>query len=140
MTAAPAASVATLARRLDHLFQTVHPASRGALSVHEVAAAVVERGGPSIDPGYIDQLRRGEAGYPPDKVLELLAAVFGVPAGYFADDAMAEHIDAELAVLTAMRDGRARVRVCPRVGSGEFSASELRAIAECIHQAIAMTE
>ena len=111
--------MATLAHRLDHLFQTVHPASCGALSVHEVAAAVVERGGPSIDPGYIDQLRRGEADYPPDKVLELLAAVFGVPAGYFTDDTMAEHIDAELAVLTAMRDGRARVRVCPRAGAGE---------------------
>ena len=88
--------------------------------VHEVAAAVVERGGPSIDPGYIDHSRRGEADYPPEKVLELLAAVFGVPAGYFTDDTMAEHIDAELAVLTAMRDGRARVRVCPRAGAGEF--------------------
>jgi transcriptional regulator with XRE-family HTH domain len=94
-----------LADKLNHLFGTVHPAGRGPYSNEEVAAAIRDRGGPTISGTYIWLLRRGERDNPTLKHLEALAAFFGVPAAYFFDDDdAAARIHRDLELLSAMRE------------------------------------
>ena len=101
-------SARTLAEKLDRLFEVVHPPDRGEHTHEEVAAALRERGGPTISATYIWQLRRGHRDNPTKRHLEALADFFGVPPAYFFDDAAAERVDAELQLLAAMRDASVR--------------------------------
>jgi transcriptional regulator with XRE-family HTH domain len=94
----------TLADKLNHLFATVHPASRGPYSNDEVAAALGERGGPTISGTYLWLLRKGQRDNPTLKHLEALASFFGVPPAYFLDDEATAKVDAELDLLNVMRD------------------------------------
>jgi transcriptional regulator with XRE-family HTH domain len=122
----------SLAEKLEHLFKTVHPASRGEYSFEEVAASIRERGGPTISASYIWQLRRGLRDNPTVKHLEALADFFGVSAAYFLDDEAAERIEAELTMLAALRDSSVR-RVAMR--SQGLSRRSLAAISEIVEQA-----
>ncbi|MCP2259758.1 hypothetical protein LX15_003464 [Streptoalloteichus tenebrarius] len=94
----------TLAEKLNHLFETVHPAGRGPYSNEEVAAAIRDQGGATISATYIWLLRKGQRDNPTMKHLEALAAFFGVPPAYFFDDATAADVAAEIALLNALRD------------------------------------
>ncbi len=98
----------TLAQKLDHLFATVRPGGRGEYTHEEVATAIARAGGPTISATYIWQLRRGLRDNPTKKHLEVLAQFFGVPVTYFFDDQAAEQVDAELEVLSALRDASVR--------------------------------
>jgi transcriptional regulator with XRE-family HTH domain len=118
----------TLAQKLDHLFRTVHP-GRGEYSFDEVAKAIQARGGPTISATYLWQLRKGLRDNPTKKHLEALADFFGVSPAYFFDDAAAERIDAELALLAALRDASVRQVALRAVG---LSPQTLDAIAEMI--------
>jgi len=100
-------AVKTLAEKLDYLFTTVHPGDRGEYSNQEVADALHERGGPTISATYVWQLRRGDRDNPTKRHLEALAEFFGVPVSYFFDETT-ERIDAELALLAAIRDAGVR--------------------------------
>jgi len=97
-------SAPTLADKLDRLFEAVHPAGRGPYSNEEVAALIREQGGPTISATYIWLLRKGQRNNPTLKHLEALANFFGVPAAYFFDDETAAKVDAELALLNALKD------------------------------------
>lgn len=77
----------TLAARIDHLIATVHPAGRGPYSYQEVADGIRAQGGPTISAQYLNQLHRGRRDNPTKQHLEALARYFGVPVGYFFDDA-----------------------------------------------------
>ena len=66
---------------------------------------------------------------PTKRHLEALAGFFGVPPAYFFDSAEAERIDAELALLTALRD--APVRQIAMRANG-LSAKSLEAIADMV--------
>jgi len=94
----------TLADKIDHLFRTIHPRDRGEFGYDEVAAAIQDRGGLSVSANYLWLLRTGRRTNPTIKYVEALAKFFGVPPAYFFDDAEAAHIDAELELLTALRD------------------------------------
>ncbi|MEU6715803.1 helix-turn-helix domain-containing protein [Nonomuraea sp. NPDC046802] len=94
----------TLAAKLNHLFRTVHPRAGGEYSFEEVAETIRSRGGPTISATYVWQLRKGIRDNPTKRHLEALAAFFGVPPAYFFDDEITERIDAELALLSALRD------------------------------------
>ncbi|NJC70644.1 helix-turn-helix transcriptional regulator [Planosporangium thailandense] len=128
---AESAKQRTLADKINHLFQTVHPASRGPYSNEEVATAIRDRGGPSISATYIWLLRRGERDNPTLKHLEALAAYFGVPAAYFFDDEATERIDAELSMLSAMRDAGVRALAMRMAG---LSSRSLQPIADVIER------
>lgn len=98
----PAGSVAT---RLEHLFQTVHPKDRGPYSNPEVAEAINHKAGRQIlSPTYLWQLRTGKRDDPTYSRLRALAEFFGVPAMYFYEDATAERTDDQLELLSALRD------------------------------------
>lgn len=120
----------TLAEKLDHLFHTVRPA-RGEYSHEEVAAAIRERGGPTISATYIWQLRKGLRDNPTMRHLEALAGFFGVSPVYFFDEEAAERIDAELELLASIRD--ASVRQVALRASG-LSTQSLEAIKEMIER------
>ncbi|SHG89347.1 helix-turn-helix domain-containing protein [Streptoalloteichus hindustanus] len=94
----------TLAEKLNHLFESVHPAGRGPYSNEEVAAAIRDQGGATISATYIWLLRKGQRDNPTMKHLEALAAFFGVPPAYFFDDATAADVAAEIGLLNALRD------------------------------------
>jgi transcriptional regulator with XRE-family HTH domain len=97
----------SLAERLDHLFETVHPAGRGPYTNREVANAINANGGPKISATYVWQLRRGERTNPTIDHLRALASFFGVPTSYFIEDDT-HRIDAELELLVALRDAGVR--------------------------------
>ncbi|HEX6342478.1 helix-turn-helix domain-containing protein [Umezawaea sp.] len=126
-----AEAVEPLAARVDHLFQTIKPRGGREYSFEEVAEAIRTRGGPTISATYIWQLRRGLRNNPTMKHVEALAGFFGVPPAYFFDDDTTHRIDAELALLTAVRDSS--VRQIALRASG-LSAKSLVAITEMVER------
>ena len=122
----------TLAEKLDQLFRTMHPRGRDEYSYREVAAGIRAQGGPRrMSATYLWQLRTGRKDNPSRRHLAALATFFGVPVSYFFDDALAAQIDAELALLRALRDASIR-RIALR--AAEVSPEGLRAIADMIEQ------
>lgn len=101
----------SLAQKLEHLFQTVHPPGRGPYSNNEVAAAVGDVSGT-----YIWQLRKGLRTNPTKRHIEALAEFFKVDPAYFFDDAEADKIDERLALLATLRDAGARKVAARLVG------------------------
>lgn len=97
----------TLAQKIDHLFSAVHPPGRQ-YTHEEIATAIRESGGPTISGPYLWQLRKGIRDNPTKRHLEALSAFFGVPVAYFFDDVMTERIDAQLELISALRDGEVR--------------------------------
>jgi transcriptional regulator with XRE-family HTH domain len=89
----------SLAHKLEHLFQTVHPRGRGPYSNNEVAAAIGDVSGT-----YIWQLRKGLRTNPTKRHIEALAQFFKVDPAYFFDDVEADRIDERLALLATLRD------------------------------------
>jgi transcriptional regulator with XRE-family HTH domain len=96
----------TLAEKLDYLFRTVHGAAR--YTNEEVAAAIARDQGVSISASYLWYLRTGQRDNPTLKHLTALAKFFGVPTAYFFDDEITGQVEAELALLAAMKDARVR--------------------------------
>jgi transcriptional regulator with XRE-family HTH domain len=114
----------TLAKKIDHLFRTIHPVDQGEYSYAEVASAINERGGPTISAAYVWQLRKGLRDNPTKKHLEALANFFGVSPIYFFDDDAASRIDSELELLVALRDSSVRRIALRATGlSPEFLSS-----------------
>ena len=120
----------TLAEKIDRLFAVVRPA-KGEFTYDEVAKAIAGRGGPTISSVYIWQLRKGQRDNPTKRHLEALAGFFGVSPAYFFDDEEAQRIDAELELLTALRD--AQVRQVALRSSG-LSTESLRAITDMVER------
>ncbi|WP_019546687.1 helix-turn-helix domain-containing protein [Streptomyces sulphureus] len=108
MNESPPESRRTLAEKVDHLFTSIHPKDRGPYSYKEVEAGIQKQGGPPMSSSYIWQLRTGKRDNPTMRHLEALAAFFGISPAYFFDDEAAARIDAELSMLTSMRDSQVR--------------------------------
>jgi len=119
----------TLAAKVDHLFSTVRSREGGEYSFEEVAEAIRAKGGPTISATYVWQLRKGLRDNPTKRHLEALAGFFGVPPAYFFDDAEAERINAELTLLSALRDAPVR-RIALRANG--LSPRSLEAIVEMV--------
>jgi transcriptional regulator with XRE-family HTH domain len=120
----------SLADRLNHLFETVHPAGRGPYSNEEVARAVREQGG-DISRAYLSYLRNGERTNPTMQHLQVLARFFGVTPAYFFDDDTAAEVDAQLGLAVALRDAEVRAVVLRAAG---LSAKGLHAVAAIIEE------
>lgn len=103
----PERSAPSLAEKIDHLFRTVRP-PKGEYSYQDVATAMQDSGGPTISATYVWQLRRGIRDNPTMKHLEALAQFFGVAPSYFFREDAARKIEAELAMVTAIRDPSVR--------------------------------
>jgi len=93
-----------LAERLDHLFRTVPRPGGRELWSNEQAAAELARQGTSMSAAYLSQLRNGKRDNPSARALGALAALFAVPINYFYDQDIAEKINNDLRLLSAIRD------------------------------------
>ncbi len=132
--------VQSLARKLDHLFRTVHPAGRSEYSYQEVANAVRDAHGAVISHTYIWQLRKGQRDNPTKRHLEALAGFFGVPVSYFFDDeAVVKEIESQLALLAALRDTKVRHVALRAAGLSSESLTSITAVIEQIRQLEGLT-
>lgn len=95
----------TVAEKLTRLFEVLHPVGARELSTREVARRVKEQGG-SISPTYVSELKNGKKSNPSLEQIKWLAAAFGVSAGYFTDDEVAERVDEELDRLASHQENR----------------------------------
>jgi transcriptional regulator with XRE-family HTH domain len=120
------------AELLDYLFREVHPKGRGPYTYAEVAQGIRETSGVTISASAIQQLRTGTNTNPKMQTIKALAAFFGVPAGYFFDEQVAERTRAEIQVVAAMRDHEVR-RVALRASG--LSTSSLHMLNTVIEQA-----
>jgi transcriptional regulator with XRE-family HTH domain len=121
----------SLSDKVDRLFRTIHPPRRSEYSFEEVAEAIRQRGRPTISATYIWQLRRGLRDNPTKKHIEALSDFFGVPPSYFFDDDDAKRVDAELELLTALRDFHVREVALRAFG---LSAESLNAIRDMVER------
>jgi transcriptional regulator with XRE-family HTH domain len=121
----------SLASKVDRLFTIVRRRDRGEYSYEEVAEEIRQRGGPTISATYVWQLRKGLRDNPTKKHLEALADFFGVSPAYFFDDEAAARIDAELRLLTALRDASVREVALRAFG---LSPESVAAIVEMIER------
>jgi len=121
---------ALLARRLDHLFRTVHPAGRKGYTPAEVATAINQAAGERVTSGtYLWQLRTGRRDNPTYKVILGLADFFGVSPTYFFEDHAVERGAVPPEVEAALRDGKVRDIALRTAGLSERS---LQVISETI--------
>lgn len=95
---------ASLADKINHLFEVLHPRDRGPLSNEEVAAEITAQGAATISASYLWLLRTGKRDNPTARHLEALARYFGVTPDYFFDVAVAEDVRRELKFIAALRD------------------------------------
>lgn len=93
-----------LVASLDRLFGTIpRPDGRG-LWTNEEAAAAMTRGGVPTSAAYLSQLRTGKRDNPSARHLAAVAQLFEVPVDYFFNADIASRIEADLALVTALRD------------------------------------
>lgn len=100
----------TVAEKLDRLFQVMSPKGRP-YSYQQVADAINAKSsetGVTISHATIWQLRTGRWRDPRLSHLQGLADFFGVPLGYFTDEAVAAQVDDDLDLVAAMRDAGVR--------------------------------
>jgi hypothetical protein len=82
----------SLARRINHLFETVRRPDGKPYSNEEVAEAINGRGDTTISGTYLWYLRRGDRDNPTKKHLEVLARFFDVSPAFFFDDERSRRI------------------------------------------------
>jgi transcriptional regulator with XRE-family HTH domain len=122
-----------LARRLDHLFRTVHPRDRGPYSHAEAAREINQAARENIiSASYVWQLRTGYRDNPTRKHLSALAAFFGVSPMYFFDDAEAGRDDAQAELILHLKNDSVREMVLRAAGLSDRS---LQAIKDMIENA-----
>jgi hypothetical protein len=125
----------SLAGRLDRLFRVVRPSADREYTYEEVAAALRDRGGPTISATYLWQLRKGVRDNPTKRHLEALADFFGVSPSYFFDcdqPAVPGVAEPPVELLTALHNSAVREIL---VGSVGLSAATLAAIAGIVERA-----
>ena len=99
---------ATLAAKVDRLFDIVRRPDGKQHTNEEVAAACRDATGESFSTTYLWQLRTGRRDNPTKRHLEALANFFDVPVAYFFDDDQGRQIHAELELLGALRNAEIR--------------------------------
>jgi transcriptional regulator with XRE-family HTH domain len=115
-----------LARRLTHLFETVHEGKDRPCSPDEVADAINEVNDEQTISGvYIWKLKTGRKDNPTYKHLLALANFFGVPPTYFFPQSETGSQELPVEVTNALRDDRLRDLVLRQAGLSERSLSTI---------------
>ncbi len=128
----------TFADKLNHLFETVRGTDGRPYSNRQVAEAITLKAagadGPTVDHSYLSKLRAGGRAKPSFEIVEALAAFFGVKVDYFSDDAVAARIDAQLALLAALRDSGVRDVALRAAGVSEKGLHTVAALLDQVRQ------
>lgn len=123
-----------LADRLNHLFSTVpRPGGKGYWTNEQAAAAVSAAGTPMSD-AYIGQLRNGKRNNPSARNLAAIAELFAVPVDYFFNPEVAAKIDADLRLLSAIRDSGIQGLALRAQGLSPETISNLAGIIEQVRR------
>lgn len=105
MSADESTELGAFARRLEHLFATIHPADRGQYTNREVAEEINQAAGRQVlSHTYLWQLRNGKRDKPSHDRVVAIAEFFGVSPAYFSDDDVAASTDAQLKDIAILRD------------------------------------
>ncbi|MFE9176398.1 helix-turn-helix domain-containing protein [Streptomyces sp. NPDC007126] len=124
-------STRTLAQKIDYLFKTA-PVDGRSPSHEKVATAInMAAGERTISATYVWQLRTGRKANPTKRHLEALAKYFGVSPAYFLDEAEAQHIEEQLALLKALRGADVQALA---LRASALSESSRRSIAALVNQ------
>jgi hypothetical protein len=123
-----------LADQLDHLFATVPRPDGRALWTNEDAAAAITEAGVPTSTAYLSQLRTGKRDNPSARHLAAIARLFAVPMDYFFDRELADRIDADLRLLTAIRDAGVQTIALRAHGLSAASMSGVADMIEHIRQ------
>lgn len=103
--AADAPSHGTLADKLNCLFSQIRPADEDREYTGREVVAAVNASGTELSASHLSELRRGIKSNPTLRVLQALAAFFGVRVAYLLDDPDAvREVHARFALRSAMRD------------------------------------
>lgn len=97
-----------LAVKLNKLFEAMRKAGTPPLSNATAAAAITNKTGVPISPAYLWQLRSGMKTNPTVQHLRAIADFFGVPASYLIDRDTDQKVEAQLALMQALRDSGVR--------------------------------
>lgn len=130
--------VTFLTRRIDHLFETVHPKGRKPYSHQEVADGILEAVGPDpdgsapISPSYIWQLRTGVKENPTRRHIALLAAFFDVSPLYFFEDEYDLGVD-QMELARILRDPKVHALTRAAAGLSDISLDAVTALAQSLH-------
>jgi transcriptional regulator with XRE-family HTH domain len=128
------AAPASLAEKVQQLFDVVRPPEGDEYTHEEVASALRAAGGPTISATYVWQLRKGIRDNPTKHHIEALADFFGVAPSYFFDEDAGQRIDAELDLLVAVRDPAIRALALGANGLSPASLDAVRAIIDNARQ------
>ncbi|SEG94096.1 hypothetical protein SAMN04489712_1438 [Thermomonospora echinospora] len=93
-----------LADKIDLLFKTIYPANRGPYSLQEVADGIERLTGEKVSHNTLWKLRTRKSDNPTKRVLEGLAAFFGVNPGYFFDENVGDEMKSQIRLLGMLRD------------------------------------
>lgn len=128
----------TFAQRLNRLFDTVYPPTRGPHTSAELISALKAQG-VRISAPYLSQLRSAARANPSRETIDSIAAFFRISPAYFTDDWYFEIMEKELTVLAAMRNEAVR-RIANRVvGLSAAAVDELAARVEELRHAENLT-
>jgi len=96
---------ASLATKLDYLFDVVRPIGENRRYSQREIVATINAAGYPMSNSHMSELRRGTKDNPTMHVLAGIAHAFGVRAAYLMDDPqVVEEVEAELELQAAQRD------------------------------------
>ena len=126
--------VPRLADRLNHLFSTIPRPDRQGLWTNEQASAALAAAGNYMSDAYIGQLRNGKRNNPSARNLAAIAELFAGPVDYFFNPDTAAKIDADLRLLTAVRDSGIQGLALRAQGLSPESIASLAGIIEQVRK------
>ncbi|GLZ28569.1 hypothetical protein Lesp02_07590 [Lentzea sp. NBRC 105346] len=97
-----------LARKINHLIETLYPDKRTRPGYAKLAQEIREKTGSSVSNTYLWELATGKKRNLTQSTLATLAEFFGVPSEYFLDDAVAARVNTQLELAVALRNQKVR--------------------------------
>jgi len=122
-----------MAKRIEHLFETVPNGAKGHWTNVDLAAFLTARGIPTTG-AYISMLRHGRRTNPSLAVISGMAVAFSVPTAYFYDDELAQRLDEDMELLVAVKQsGLANIALRSK-GLSPRSLRELEQIIDAVRR------
>ncbi|MFE4874820.1 hypothetical protein [Streptomyces sp. NPDC056682] len=97
-----------LDQRLSELIAALYPDERKRPGYAKLAAEIRQTTGGPISGTYLWELATGKKRNVTLEQLDVLAEFFGVPPEYFLNEEVADRVNAQLKLATALRDARVR--------------------------------
>lgn len=121
----------TVAARLSHLFETVHPKGRKPYTLEEAARGINEKAGRQVvSVSSLSRLKTGARTSPAFDTIAAIADWFGVPPGYFTSTDVAARVDSQLELAKTLQDTTVAAIAMRSAGLSERSLRAILAMVE----------